>query len=63
VTAEEAIKARLAGFLSKRKASGDARPCGPHDLAPVYMRVFGVAKAEIEDERFLRRLRRSGVAG
>lgn len=34
-TIEEAIKTRLAGFLDKRKASGDSRPCGPHDLGPI----------------------------
>lgn len=60
-TAEEAIKIRLAGFLDKRKASGDSRPCGPHDLGPIYRTVFGVSQAELEDEKFLARLRRSGL--
>lgn len=60
VTVEEAIKERLAGFFEKRRASGDSRPCGPHDMAPIYERVFGIEKRELEDERFLGRLRRSG---
>lgn len=59
-TIEEAIYDRLANFLDKRKASGDARPCGPHDMVPVYGSIFGIPKEELEDERFLTRLRRSG---
>ncbi|KAF2434581.1 putative C6 transcription factor, partial [Tothia fuscella] len=59
MTIEEAIKSRLAGFLEKRKASGDARPCGPHDLGPIYMAVFGISKEALQDEKFLARLRRS----
>ncbi|KAK7441937.1 UMTA methyltransferase [Colletotrichum acutatum] len=31
---EEAIETVMNGYLDKRRASGDARPCGPHDLAP-----------------------------
>jgi hypothetical protein len=61
-TIEDEIKTRLEGFFEKRRASGDSRPCGPHDLAPIYMAVFGVEQAEIKDERFLSRLRRSGLA-
>ena len=30
-TVEQAIKRRMANFYDKRKASGDFRPCGPHD--------------------------------
>ena len=33
---EEAIKSSLVNFFEKRRASGDSRPCGPHDLAPIY---------------------------
>ena len=58
---EEAIHNRLASFFDKRKASGDSRPCGPHDMLPVYISVFGIRKEELQDERFLSRLRRSGV--
>ncbi len=58
---EDAITSSLTNFFEKRRASGDARPCGPHTLAPIYQRVFGVERADIEDERFLSRLRRSGL--
>jgi hypothetical protein len=34
-TIEEAIKERLAGFYDKRRASGDSRPCGPHDIPSI----------------------------
>jgi hypothetical protein len=61
-TVEEAIKERLAGFFDKRKASGDSRPCGPHDMTPIYESVFGIHHSELQDERFLGRLRRSGLA-
>jgi hypothetical protein len=60
-TIEDAIKLSLVNFFEKRRASGDSRPCGPHDLAPIYLRVFGLEQAEIQDERFLSRLRRSGL--
>jgi hypothetical protein len=60
-TVEEAIKFRLSGFLDKRKASGDSRPCGPHDLGPIYREVFGISQAELQDEKFLSRLRRPGL--
>lgn len=61
VTVEESVHQGLANFLDKRKASGDARPCGPHDMVPVYCDVFGIGKANLKDERFLSRLRRSGL--
>lgn len=60
-TVEDAIKFYLSSFLEKRKASGDSRPCGPHDLAPVYEFVFGISKEELSDEGFLRRVRRQGL--
>lgn len=60
-TVEQAIHERLAGFFDKRKASGDSRPCGPHDMAPIYENVFNVEPSELRDERFLSRLRRSGL--
>lgn len=60
-TVEEAIQDRLANFFEKRRASGDARPCGPHDMAPVYQGVFGIDRKELQDERFLSRLRRTGL--
>jgi hypothetical protein len=58
---EEAIKGRLSNFYNKRKASGDFRPCGPHDMVPVYLSVFGIPRSELVDKRFLGRLRRSGL--
>lgn len=60
-TVEEAIHQRLAGFFDKRRASGDSRPCGPHDMAPIYEKVFKIEPSELRDERFLSRLRRSGL--
>lgn len=60
-TIEEALYDRLANFLDKRKASGDARPCGHHDMVAVYGSIFGIPKEKLEDERFLARLRRSGL--
>ena len=62
-TIEQAIYDKMNNFLNKRKASGDARPCGPHDLVPIYGAIFGIPKDELEDERFLARLRRSGLGG
>ncbi|KAH9909088.1 hypothetical protein F4778DRAFT_715277 [Xylariomycetidae sp. FL2044] len=62
LSVQDAITRRLENFLEKRRASGDARPCGPHDLAPVYLEVFGIADAELRDERFLRRLGGGGNA-
>ncbi len=60
VTVEDAIKGRLVGFFEKR-ASGDSRPCGPYDIAPIYESMLGIDKSELEDEKFLGRLRRSGL--
>jgi len=61
ITIEEAIKGCLQNFFEKRRASGDARPCGPHDMGPIYLAVFGVSKEELKDEKFLSRLRRAGL--
>jgi hypothetical protein len=61
-TIEEAIKLSLVNFFEKQRASGDSRPCGPHDLAPIYHRAFCLEQTEIQDERILSRLRRSGLA-
>lgn len=61
ITIEEAIKGCLQNFFEKRRTSGDARPCGPHDMGPIYLAVFGIAKEELKDEKFLSRLRRSGL--
>ncbi|OAQ61982.1 C6 transcription factor [Pochonia chlamydosporia 170] len=58
---DEAICNVLKDFLEKRRASGDARPCGPHHLAPLYAELFGIRMEEVEDEKFLGRLRRQGV--
>ena len=59
VTPEEAIHSKLGNFFKKRKASGDSRPCGPHDMVPIYLSIFGIGKEELKDERFLSRVRRS----
>jgi hypothetical protein len=61
VTIEEAIKSCLVNFFEKRRASGDVRPCGPHDMGPIYLAVFGISKGELKDEKFLSRLRRVGL--
>lgn len=61
ITIEQALHAKLENFLDKRKASGDSRPCGPHDMVPIYGSVFGITKEDLGDERFLGRLRRSGL--
>ena len=61
ITVERALHYKLANFLDKRKASGDARPCGPHDMVPIYSSIFGITKEDLGDERFLGRLRRSGL--
>ncbi|ETS86969.1 hypothetical protein PFICI_00797 [Pestalotiopsis fici W106-1] len=60
-TVETAIHTRMARFLDKRKASGDARPCGPHDIAPLYEAVFGIQQDEMRNEKFLARLQRQGL--
>jgi hypothetical protein len=62
-TIEQEISTNLETFFDKRQASEDYRPCGPHTLAPVYMSCFGIDKSEIEDEKFISRLRRSGLGG
>ena len=60
-TVEEVIHTRLSNFFDKRKASGDARPCGPHDMLPIYLSVFNIGKEGLVGDRFLSRLRRSGL--
>ena len=42
------------------EASGNARPCGPHDMAPVYEKVFETDRATLEDEDFWSSVRRFG---
>ncbi|KAL8648841.1 MAG: hypothetical protein Q9210_004756 [Variospora velana] len=60
-TIQDTIHQRLAHFFDKRKASGDSRPCGPHDMLPIYLDVFKLQKGDLKDEKFLGRLRRSGL--
>lgn len=60
-TFRSALEALLESFLDKRRASGDARPCGPHHLAPLYAWLFGIRLEEVRNEKFLGRLRRTGV--
>lgn len=61
ITIEQLISSTLENFFEKRRASGDCRPCGPHDMVPVYLSCFGIDKADIADEKFVSRLRRSGL--
>jgi hypothetical protein len=63
MTAKQAIKTLLSGFLEKRKASCDSRPCGPHDLAPVYEAVFEIQKIELEEEGVLGEGKEGGFEG
>lgn len=58
---EAAIRTLLGGFLDKRRASGDARPCGPHHLAPLYAKFLGIDLEELKEDKFLGRLRRAGI--
>lgn len=50
---QDTIHQRLANFFDKRKASGDSRPCGPHDMLPIYLEVFKLQKEDLKDEKFL----------
>lgn len=61
MTVEEAITSCLRNFFAKRRASGDARPCGPHDMAPIYKAVFKITTEDLRNEKFLSRLRRTGL--
>ena len=61
LTVEQTIHNRLEHFFDKRRAGGDSRPCGPHDMVPIYVSAFGIGKEELKDERFLSRLRKSGL--
>ncbi|CZT51462.1 uncharacterized protein RSE6_12609 [Rhynchosporium secalis] len=60
-TIEQAIKRRMANFYNKRRASGDFRPYGPHDLLPVYLKVFGINERESYDSNFTLRMRKCGT--
>ncbi|TGO30486.1 hypothetical protein BPAE_0005g00820 [Botrytis paeoniae] len=62
MTVETAIKYCFQSLFEKRKASGDARPCGPHDMGPIYRAIFMISKEELKDEKFLERLRRAGLS-
>ncbi|USW56152.1 hypothetical protein Slin15195_G094710 [Septoria linicola] len=57
-TLEQAFSSSLENFFEKRRASGDWRPCGPHDMVPVYLACLGMEKREIEEEGFVARARR-----
>jgi hypothetical protein len=62
-TFDGVVRALLGDFVEKRRASGDARPCGPHHLAPMYASIFGISLDKTKDEKFLERLRRTGIDG
>ncbi|OAA34911.1 hypothetical protein BBO_08998 [Beauveria brongniartii RCEF 3172] len=55
---DAALGAFFQNFFDKRRASGDARPCGPHSLAPVYALLFGIDEKELHSAQFQDRLRR-----
>ena len=61
ITIEQALHQKLENFLEKRKASGDSRPCGPHDMVPIYGSIFEITNEDLGEERFIGRLRRSGL--
>lgn len=61
ITVEETIISCLQNFFAKRRTSGDARPCGPHDMAPIYKAVFSITTEDLRNEKFLSRLRRTGL--
>jgi hypothetical protein len=58
---EAAIKYCLQNFFEKLRASGDAPPCGPHDMGSIYQAVFGITKEDLKNEKFLSRLRRTNL--
>ena len=60
-TTEEEMTSQFESFFNKRSASGDFRPRGPHDMVPIFLEVFGLDLSDIKDEKFLGRLRRSGL--
>ena len=60
-TVEDSVRSRLFTFFDKRKASGDARPCGPHDMLPVYSSVCGISRHTLKGSKFQSRLKRSGL--
>ncbi|SMR48428.1 unnamed protein product [Zymoseptoria tritici ST99CH_1A5] len=62
-TLETALTSALSNFFEKRKASGDFRPCGPHDMVPVYLSIFEIGKEDLKEEKFVSRVRRSGLVG
>ncbi|KAM3427448.1 hypothetical protein MY4824_009440 [Beauveria thailandica] len=55
---DAALEAYFQKFFEKRRASGDARPCGPHSLAPVYALLFGIDTKELDNAQFQGRLRK-----
>ncbi|KGQ05658.1 hypothetical protein BBAD15_g9088 [Beauveria bassiana D1-5] len=56
-----ALEVFFQNFFDKRRASGDARPCGPHNLAPVYALLFGIDKKELDSPQFQSRIRKERV--
>jgi hypothetical protein len=58
-TVEQTLTTQFENFFSKRSASGDFRPCGPHDMVPIYLGIFGMEVGDLEGIEG--RLRRSGL--
>ncbi|EJP66230.1 uncharacterized protein BBA_04723 [Beauveria bassiana ARSEF 2860] len=58
---DAALAAFFQNFFDKRRASGDARPCGPHNLAPVYALLFGIDKKELDSPQFQSRIRKERI--
>jgi hypothetical protein len=61
-TIQNAIQETFQDFHRKREVSCDFKPCGPHDLAPAYLRIFDIKESELSKERFSdRRLKELGI--
>ena len=61
ISIEHMIHKDLTSFFNKRRASGDARRCGPHDLLPIFLKIFEIEKIDLTCEKFRGRLKRSGL--
>lgn len=57
-TVHDTLTDWLQNFFDKRRASGDSRPCGRHDLLPLYSKLFGIDVDELRNDTFIARMRR-----
>lgn len=58
---KQVITTNLHNFFEKRRANGDSRPCGSQNMAPIYLSNVDIDKEELEDDKFVGRVRRSGL--